>query len=297
MEMDIRLSLELHLFFARIMKEHAFFLRAGFFPKDRRWADRAEYFQMEFERVLWTAAEIGNGKISEETLEAGEFFTPFTRKAETKTMQLTGIALDGRITALEERMKVGYAGGEMPELESRVRILNKRALELVTGLIDFKESLLKEVTECRMFTANYPLLIQHILREAKLYQLFLRELVEKGTIRMQDMRRTELFWNEIMMEHALFIRGLLNPTEEALIETADDFAKEYARLSEEAKKQKGEPGGALTERTIQETVNYRNFKEAGARGILNCEITALILPLLADHVLREANHYLRLLEG
>ena len=33
----------------------------------------------------------------------------------------------------------------------------------------------------------------------------------------------------------------------------------------------------------------------GVEGIEACKIRSLILPLLADHVLREANHYLRLL--
>lgn len=35
-----------------------------------------------------------------------------------------------------------------------------------------------------------------------------------------------------MMEHALFIRGLLDPSEEKLINTADDFAEDYKRLLE-----------------------------------------------------------------
>ena len=34
---------------------------------------------------------------------------------------------------------------------------------------------------------------------------------------------------------------------------------------------------------------------AGVDGIEDCRIRSLILPLLADHVLREANHFLRLL--
>jgi hypothetical protein len=42
-------------------------------------------------------------------------------------------------------------------------------------------------------------------------------------------------------------------------------------------------------------MKIRDFKAAGARGILECEIRSIILPLLADHVLREANHYIRLL--
>lgn len=36
------LSLELHLYFSRIMKEHSFFLKAGFTPKDSQLADIAE---------------------------------------------------------------------------------------------------------------------------------------------------------------------------------------------------------------------------------------------------------------
>ena len=35
-----------------------------------------------------------------------------------------------------------------------------------------------------------------------------------------------------MMEHALFIRGLLDPGEDALITTADGFAADYRRLLE-----------------------------------------------------------------
>ena len=38
-----------------------------------------------------------------------------------------------------------------------------------------------------------------------------------------------------MMEHALFIRGLLDPSEEELIETADEFAKDYRELLEQAR--------------------------------------------------------------
>lgn len=45
------------------------------------------------------------------------------------------------------------------------------------------------------------------------------------------------------------------------------------------------------------TQKFRDFKRAGVQGIETCRIRSLILPLLADHVLREANHYTRVLEG
>ena len=37
-------SLETHLFFARIMKEHSFFLKVGFLPPNARLANEAEGF-------------------------------------------------------------------------------------------------------------------------------------------------------------------------------------------------------------------------------------------------------------
>lgn len=174
--------------------------------------------------------------------------------------------------------------------------INRRALHLLDGLIRLKENILREVSDGNLFTTNYPLLIQHILREAKLYRSFVEELLKNGKISRRDMCMTESFWNEIMMEHALFIRGLLDPSEEELICTADSYAKEYRRFLEEAKKQDCLVVEEMTEKFLAETLKYQEFKTAGAKGILECKIASIILPLLADHVLREANHYIRLLE-
>ncbi len=65
----------------------------------------------------------------------------------------------------------------------------------------------------------------------------------------------------------------------------------------EARNKNNRTMGDLTKKTLQETEKYRDFKMAGTKGINDCEISSIILPLLADHVLREANHYLRILEN
>ena len=98
------------------------------------------------------------------------------------------------------------------------------------------------------------------------------------------------------MEHALFIRGLLDPCEETLIKTAHEFAMDYKKLLERARTQNCRMLQELADDSLAKTLEYRNFKATGTKGILNCEIDSIILPLLADHVLREANHYIRILE-
>lgn len=68
------------------------------------------------------------------------------------------------------------------------------------------------------------------------------------------------FRNQIMMEHALFIRGQLDPSEEALIETADDFSKDYKRLLQMAKCRDCAAMGHMTAASLEETRKYRDFK-------------------------------------
>lgn len=290
------LSLETHLFFGRIMKEHSLFLLAGFPAKETELIRRADQFRKEFEEGLRKTVKLADGIVSRPVLNSGEVVTEFTRKAECQTQDLTGIPIDLKITEAEECLRAGNCGMLNREIVDQVRMLNRQMLRSLDGLISFKEEILREVTNCRLYTTNYPLLIEHILREAKLYRQTISELEQKGRITAPDLRNLEIFWNQIMMEHAQFIRGLLDPTECRLMKTADGFAEDYCRLLEEARNRDRKAANALTARTLQTTKQYQQFKTAGTEGITGCEIRSIILPLLADHVLREANHYLRILE-
>lgn len=292
----VTLSLETNLFFGRIMKEHSLFLLAGFPAKETEFIQRAEQFREEFENSLRRTVKLADGIVNESVLSSGEVVTEFTQKAECQTRDLTGIPIDVNITKAEEQLCAGECVAVNREIISHVRILNRQILRSLNGLIAFKEEVLGEMTRCRLYTTNYPMLIEHILREAKWYRQIISELERRGRISMPDFRNLEIFWNQIMMEHAQFIRGLLDPSECELMKMADGFAGDYCRLLEEAREQDWKVMNTLTARTLQTTKEYQQFKTAGTEGITGCELRSIILPLLADHVLREANHYLRILE-
>ncbi|MDD6572309.1 MAG: DUF2935 domain-containing protein [Thermoflexaceae bacterium] len=292
----VSLSLETHLFFGRIMKEHSLFLMAGFPSKNSDYIQKADWFFKQFEEFLTDVIEFSNHRVGRNVLESGEIFTEFTREAECKTEFLTGIDINTKLTDKERSLCPKENCMESRENMQRVHQLNQRALRLTGGLIEFKEQILKDMADCQLFTFNYPLLVEHIQREAKLYHATIQELERRGMITGQSLMELTNFWNRIMMEHAMFIRGLLDPCEDELIDAADGFAKDYCRLLEEARNKDCMANDGMLSRTIEETEKYRDFKAAGTKGIVGCEIAGLILPLLADHVLREANHYLRLLE-
>lgn len=283
-------SLELHLFFARIMKEHAFFLTVGLLPPQKELAREGETLLRRLEGVLSRAITLSDCVVRRKVLASGEVVTEFTDLAECQTGKFTGVPLDRSLTARTLALRGREEAAPSPELVRPVRQLNREALALVERLIRYKLQLLDLVNDCAVFTANYPLLIQHILREARLYRAHLLRLEGLRGGSARELRDSELFWDRIMMEHALFIRGLLDPTEEDLIAAADRFVGDYRRLLDTAADRivPNRETAALTEQ-------FRDFKRAGVEGIEGCKIRSLILPLLADHVLREANHYLRLL--
>ena len=288
-------SLETHLFFARIMKEHSLFLQVGFQMPGKRYREKADWYRRSWENFLTRIVRISNNMVTEEVLHSGEIVTEYTGKAERQTSRLTGVPINSNITEAEKRLRAGCACRDNSRQAFQVSVMNKEALQLIRGLINLKEEILNQVNKCQLYTANYPLLIEHIIREAQLYYSTIEELEMTGELSPVCQNELEDFWNQIMMEHALFIRGLLDPSEEELIKTANGFAQDYCELLEEAGTKECRTMDETTRRTFEETLKYRDFKAAGTQGITECKISSLILPLLADHVLREANHYLRLL--
>jgi len=295
----IKGSLTLHLFFLRIMKEHAFFLEIGFTPKDFNLINQADYFRKSFDALLKDTIALSNGVVSAKVLQSGEVMTPYTLKAEMVSSDYTGIRLATELTQSE----AGLGGDGMtgnPALEQQVTYLNSNAVSLTNSLIQFKTGILSGMLSCNLFTTNYPLLIEHITREAKLYVSMIQKLQSRVDMNVEkEAYEQEVFWNRIMAEHAKFIRGLLDPTEMDLIIKANNFANEFDQLEYQAKQamDKTLPLKKVTNDSIIATKQIRDFKTAGTQGILDCKIKSVIMPLLSDHVLREANHYLRLLNS
>lgn len=295
-ELYVTRSLELHLFFARIMKEHSLFLKAAFTPVDTSFAKESEFFKQEFENLLCTVVNLSDGFVSQDVLSSGEIITEFTACAEKQTQQFTGISINENITKKQAHLHCDKNTSINTNIHRQVKMLNLTALRLLDGLIALKERILKNVLSCKMFTMNYPLLLEHIIREARLYRMYVLNYENGLNFDCQSMAQIEQFWNQIMMEHAQFIRGLLDPSENELIETSDCFAENYARLLNNCCEAQDRIISTKSNASLEETLKFRKFKTAGAKGIQECKIRSIILPLLADHVLREANHYIRLLD-
>ncbi|MDD6224410.1 MAG: DUF2935 domain-containing protein [bacterium] len=288
----IRLSLELHLFFDRIMKEHSLFLETAFMEKDNELKATANNFQKIFSNILESVLILADGNISDEIIQSNEFVTNHTLEAERKTSSLSGVNINTNITTRELDLKSGQIE-VTEELMNRISSINQQTLPTIQNLIQFKHNILNQVLSCHMYTTNYPLLISHIMNEAKMYHNLLTKVENRQPFTENYIYEQELFWNNIMKEHAEFIRGLLDPSEKNLIQTADRYVEEYETIINNY----GNNYLSSINTSLQETIRFRNFKMTGEEGILNCQVKSIIIPLLADHVVREANHFIRILRN
>ncbi|GMA97954.1 DUF2935 domain-containing protein [Pelosinus sp. IPA-1] len=180
-----------------------------------------------------------------------------------------------------------------------------RIMVAVKNIFAFKRHVLHLIIECEIGGYNYPLLIDHISREA-MYFLKLLEKIKDGDMKcpVDSIVSDNVFWLRHMADHARFIVGLLDPSERGFVEQANDFAVKFEQLQLQARDLDSmlwhfRPNNDLVRFEMDATnatIQIRDFKKAARDLISCCKVVSLIPPLLADHVLREAEYFLEILD-
>lgn len=125
---------------------------------------------------------------------------------------------------------------------------------------------------------------------------------------MPGARRRELlgaleekrFFDRILFEHAEFMRGWFDPTEDTAIRTADRFAIEGEKLWRRVISTSPTASDASIMELIHDNFGFVEpliaFKQAVARGIAECRLLAIAPAELIEHIALEALFFLGILE-
>lgn len=287
----IKKSLELNLFYQRIIKEHLLFIETHLPCSETAYITEAKVLRLSFERLLGETVLVSKGIIDCDKINCSDAVTEYTLGAEELTSRLTGLSINFEITKamLElDKTKIEYSDS----LYSKIMDINKRSLNILKEVIEFKERVLSlKLTQC-MEVLLYPTMQEHLIEEAKVYEDILKHLV-KNQLPSRPLCDTLNFWNHIMAEHAEFTDGLLDPSEKELKLMARKFVEKFKKLVKECLK---ESEKEIISRSKDATEEIKVFKTDATIGLLNGKIKSIITPLLADHILREANHFLKILD-
>src|SRR5699024_3982170 len=133
----IRVSLEINLFFQRIMKEHLFFIETNLQPVEAKNIATAKMLKQQFEQLLADTVYYANGMISEKVIQSQEIVTPFTLRAEELNAMLTGANINTQITKDECKLRSGSNFNYQAWLGNVVVNINNRSYSLLREIIAF----------------------------------------------------------------------------------------------------------------------------------------------------------------
>lgn len=186
-----------------------------------------------------------------------------------------------------------------------IRRFNEEVHAAAAHIWAFKRKVLGLILTCKLPGANnFPLLVDHVSREANYFRNRLAELNAGRLEPLPDAIIDEnVFFLRIMADHAKFISHLLDPSERKLVEQANEFSHDFDQLLFQAKdlgsmRPQSQTVPLLDQFLDQNKVSVkslRDFKKTARDLIEACRIKSIIHPLLADHVFREAEHFLAII--
>lgn len=203
---------------------------------------------------------------------------------------------------IEEQIS-GYDEKTDPEV---IRQLNIQVYQAVSYIWAYKRKVLGLILSCKIISNNIPLLVDHTSREAYYFAKRLKELNEGKLIPLPEAIIEEnVFFLKIMADHSKFIGHLLDPSERKLVDQAREFSHDFDQLLFQAQdldhmRPESETVPLLDQFLDQNRVSVvalRDFKKTARDLIEACRIKSNIPALLADHVYREADHFLHIIDA
>ncbi|MGE7624987.1 DUF2935 domain-containing protein [Viridibacillus sp. NPDC096237] len=187
-----------------------------------------------------------------------------------------------------------------------IRRLNIQVYQAAVSIWAYKRKVLGLILECKILTNNIPLLVDHTSREAAYFAKRLKEL-NTGKLRPlpEAIIKENVFYLKIMADHSKFIGHLLDPSERKLVDQSREFSNDFDQLLFQAQdlehmRPQSETLPLLDQFLDQNrvsVVSLREFKKTAKDLIEACKIKSNIPALLADHVFREANHFLHIIDA
>lgn len=196
-----------------------------------------------------------------------------------------------------------FTVGTDPEV---IRNFNVEAHNAASHIWAFKRRVLGLIVSCQLPGGNnFPLLVDHVSREAFYFR---NRLIELNTGRLDPLPdaiiNENVFFLRIMADHAKFIGHLLDPSERQLVEQAQSFSQDFDQLLFQARDLESMRPHSQTVPLLDQFLDQnrisvqslRDFKKTARELIENCRIKSIIHPLLADHVFREAERFLFIID-
>lgn len=253
--------------------------------KDLLLEDIKKYQEL-FKRII----PFSNNKVSKEFLNSDILYTSYTRDLELDTIKYFDIGLDPSITL--ECLNLIPGNIDLLDLKEVDKYMEE-LLHLLDKSTNTLNNISTYIKENNMFLTIYPLVVDHIINENKLLKDTLERLLKKEGTDPTYVYTLEYYYTNFLKEHSLLIRNLINPVKNKEVEMSNKYYNLYNSLLTSFNNEVSPYSiDGIYNKCINITNSFKSFLNETINMTINNHSNFMIVPIILDHLLREANSYI-----
>ena len=201
------------------------------------------------------------------------------------------IQVDKDIQILNTREEVVFNEETMEKIDN----LNNESLGLINDFKLFCQEIKMKIESGELFSYSYPDFFNYMYDEISVYGRDIERILSKKDYTDFYISEYTYYFNELLRESALYIRGFLDTKEGDIFDMASYYINAFANLTTKYLK-KTDIGVNLSVEVENLVINYQKFVTDIIEKLLKAKISFITPPITLDNFLTNINVYLFLMK-
>ena len=288
-------SLVNHLYFAGSIRSFCSSIGLTFFKNNQDYIDRAIALGYRATDIINEAIVLMDKELASKVLESDVYITPYTKELDLLTQKLFNISLliqiDKDIQILKSRETVSFN----EDYIKKIADLNNKSIGLINDFKDFCQEIKIKLDSQELFSYLYPDFFNYMYDEISVYGRDIERIMSKKDYTEFYLNEFTYYFNELLRESALYIRGFLDTVDQDIFDMASFYVNAFANLTEKYLK-KSNTNANLNLETERLVTNYKKFISETIEKLLKSKTYFITPPITLDNFLTNVNVYLYILK-
>ena len=288
-------SLVNHLYFAGSIRSFCSSIGLTFFKNNQDYIDRAIALGYRATDIINEAIVLMDKELASKVLESDVYITPYTKELDLLTQKLFNISLliqiDKDIQILKSRETVSFNEDYIKKIDD----LNNKSIGLINDFKDFCQEIKIKLDSQELFSYLYPDFFNYMYDEISVYGRDIERIMSKKDYTEFYLNEFTYYFNELLRESALYIRGFLDTVDQDIFDMASFYVNAFANLTEKYLK-KSNTNANLNLETERLVTNYKKFISETIEKLLKSKTYFITPPITLDNFLTNVNVYLYILK-
>lgn len=286
-------SLYNHIYFAGSIRSFCSTIGLTFLKNNEEYINKAIALGFRSSDIINKTLLLMNKELAKNVLDNDIYITPYTKDISLLTQKLFEISLviqiDKDIQILNTREEVVFNEETMEKINN----LNNESLSLINDFKMFCQEIKMKIESGELFSYSYPDFFNYMYDEISVYGRDIERILSKKDYTDFYISEYAYYFNELLRESALYIRGFLDTKEGDIFDMASYYINAFANLTEKYLKNDSDNLNVESEKLV---INYQKFVSGVIEKLLKSKISFITPPITLDNFLTNINVYLFLMK-